>query len=350
MNVFKVTIFLLLISNFCWAQPFTPPGMVLKKYSIINGKFAKNHHVSALLTAEYVETNFQYQAYLTYLEKRGLTDLLQKAKPNPNVFQNENLTQDEINELKRDYFSAEIFEHFPVFGLSRGQIQTYLEWKTEQLNIAYLLFKKILHQNQLTADFSLRNFLKQHPHLRKPNQLFTDFRASFKFSKISVYEASEKGTLVKKSSKRFIKWLKKNPNYAFLTYEPSEIKQEKTIFNSLKKLGIQSAYDSKLTTFFQQNSGGSMNELITEIPYKKGHSSILFANHKQRTEYLEKNEIEENTLVYFEDEIPLQGLRAVNKDKHFITVTRCLDGNPFITIRTEMTVTKKASFVKRINQ
>lgn len=152
----------------------TPPEMVLiegKEFTEENGlleiftfKTKDSVYIDSAIEAFYIskyeETNFQYRSYLDFLKFHGLMEEYQKALPDTTVWNNADLSDDNITFLISNYFRHPHYDYYPVVGLTPEQAQLYANWKTDRLNEAILIREGILEYNADTSDFfTTENYL-----------------------------------------------------------------------------------------------------------------------------------------------------------------------------------------------
>jgi hypothetical protein len=261
-----LTSFLLTALAFSVAsQSMVPPGMAYVPKTFLNYDYWRDRDqnivISGHFAAQYVESNYQYQWYLRCLKAWGQDSLLQLAQPDPSVWQNPNLTPAEKAYLKANYWTTEEFQHYPVVGLDYEQVRAYLHWKTNMLNLAayeaaggtkdYVLDGSMAAP--LTPDlpkpFSIKEYYYQTTDSTRIFRPIAPFRlptAQELFAELPLPKKTKKGNA--KPDKKLQAWLKSQPKFAFLTYEPPKAKTRPTdLQQALEALGIRPVLTSDLS-------------------------------------------------------------------------------------------------------
>ncbi|MDF1698333.1 MAG: hypothetical protein P1U56_20960 [Saprospiraceae bacterium] len=112
----------------------------------LNGK-KKSVDVSSFYIARLPESNEQYQHYLNKLDSIDLMDAL----PNRNQLRGQGLASSQIDFLVNEFYTSKDYYKYPIIGLSKAQIQEYLQWKTNFVG------KSVLRENGIEFD-SLLNY------------------------------------------------------------------------------------------------------------------------------------------------------------------------------------------------
>lgn len=277
------------------AQSTLPPGMAYVPNTLLNYDYwrdrDKNTIVSAHFASKYIESNYQYQWYLRYLKAWGLEKHWQFAQPNPSVWELPNLTFDEQAYLKEYYWTTVEFEHYPVVGLDVEQIRAYLHWKTCMMNLAAYEAAGgtedfIYNGNDSTAVrsaegfpklFSINEYLFRTTDTTRIFEPFAAVRlpiAHELMAELPLPKKIKKGTA--KPDKSLMAWLKTQPKFGFLAYEPPKPKGRPTELQKvLESLGVRPVVASDLKQLKKQRDEANLplvcwQEPLDEKLYKEG--------------------------------------------------------------------------------
>lgn len=138
------------------------PSMILIQNGTINYDYYKDTKQGRRTTdfhiSRYAEANYQYQQYLTYLTANSLDSLLELAQPNRQIWEEVDISTEDIAHLKTHYWTHSDFASYPVLGLTYQQILNYFKWKTERITYAFLLKNRKLRSKKVAYQpFSIKN-------------------------------------------------------------------------------------------------------------------------------------------------------------------------------------------------
>lgn len=98
--------------------------------------------VYAFYISKYPESNIEYKTFLISLP---ITDR-ETALPTKESLKAYSLSDAQLEFLSSEYYSSEEYDNYPIIGLSKSQIQDYLEWKIDTTG------KQILINNGISFD------------------------------------------------------------------------------------------------------------------------------------------------------------------------------------------------------
>lgn len=311
MNSKVITLSILLLSHFCFAQKQYSPYMQYVEKTIVhfedNNKTFTNT-VYKHFTAPYAESNLQYQEYLDFLKNNQLDSLFLKAQPNKNIWESIDLSEKDKKYLMNNYWTSKEFQHYPILGLSFEQIHYYLKWKTELLTSAYSLRKNktIEEIKKNTASYRVPTLMEA----------------------ISNYQ-------VKQNNNRKEKWLKELQYYN-IAYQPKKVKaSKKSIHRRLEKVGVLSVIRTDFKSMSHKNKH-IYKELVSTLPKKYVHpkkGSIAVVN-KIEADKRKLKYPDENIIIRQAD---MQQSIRISKEKGLIPSVERLEGNiPFVIFRVSM--------------
>ncbi len=237
--------------------------------------------------SQYVESNFQYSWYLKCLKAWGQTEALNAAQPNLDIWDIPTLTEEEQAYLKAHYWSSEEFEHYPVVGLNPAQVNAYLEWKTDMLNLAKHLYstKKLKLgkeeivinglQSEVPIPFNTKEYLS-----RTSTGNFKPYWAT----RLPTFQGlmALLPSIGKRTKERVAQdkglnaWLRKMPEFEFLWYNPKNVKlKNEELRMKLERMGIRPVKASDLKKQAKKKNANLLPLLLLEqrFPldyYKKG--------------------------------------------------------------------------------
>ncbi|MFT5513262.1 MAG: sulfatase activating formylglycine-generating enzyme [Bacteroidia bacterium] len=107
-----------------------PKGMVYIPTGTYNSESGVKTNITPIWMQEKEVTNEQYLEYLNELRDSSLTDSFLKAYPDTSLINKEFCISDYFN-----YFENELFQDFPVVGLTLNQINGYALWLTAKLRL-----------------------------------------------------------------------------------------------------------------------------------------------------------------------------------------------------------------------
>lgn len=267
------------------AQTSLPPGMAYVPNTLLNYDYwadqDKNIRISDHYAAQYLESNFQYQWYLRCLKAWGQDSLWQLAQPNPAVWEVKGLTEAQKTYLKENYWTAAEFEHYPVVGLDFEQVRLYLGWKTDMLNLAayeaaggkedYSNGIKVKQAAGFPQPFNTKEYRYRTNDATRISELFAAFRlptASELFSELPLPKKT-KGK-APTPDKKLLAWLKTQPQFGFLLYEPSKTKAAQSELQlALEALGIRPVVDSDLDKMKKRKDAANLPLLSMEQRFPK---------------------------------------------------------------------------------
>ena len=90
----------------------------------------------------YPETNIDYKTFLVSLSDEDRI----KALPDKDFLRTYNLNEKQLVFLSTKYYSSTEYNNYPIIGLTKSQIQNYLQWKTDSKG------KEILTDNDIKFD------------------------------------------------------------------------------------------------------------------------------------------------------------------------------------------------------
>ncbi len=275
------------------SQSTLPPGMVYVPKTKLNYDYwedkpkARTH--AAFYASQYVESNYQYQCYLKCLAAWGLDSQLVAAQPDPTVWKLPGLTADEQAILANEYCTSKEFEHYPVVGLNFTQIVSYLEWKTDMLNLA-LLTQRGLMANAFTSDgipakFSTDEY-RDTMSVPPAKRLFASYWLPMLQTLMSTLPIAAKRTNQKISTdKQFMAWLETQPAFDFLLYKPTKSGKLSQLQQKLEEMGIRPVADADLKSLKKRKDGVNlplltMEQRFSEEVKKQGY--VLVTSEKQK--------------------------------------------------------------------
>ncbi|MBI1224304.1 MAG: hypothetical protein GC192_03620 [Bacteroidetes bacterium] len=273
------------------AQTSLPPGMAYVPHTLLNYDYwrdqEKKIRISDHYAAQYVESNFQYQWYLRCLKAWGQDSLFELAQPDPAVWEVKGLTEVQQAYLKENYWTAAEFEHYPVVGLDFEQVRLYLWWKTDMLNLAayeaaggkqdYVKGEFAASAEGFPKQFNMAEYNYQTNDSTRIFQPFANFRlptAQELFSELPIPKKTKGEAPAPEHS--LLAWLKTQPKFAFLQYEPPTENEKNSVLKSaLETLGIRPVAASDLDKMAKRKDDANLPLLCMEqqwpaIYYKNG--------------------------------------------------------------------------------
>jgi hypothetical protein len=266
MKTFHTSLLLAAFACSVASQTTIPPGMAYVPNTLLNYDYWRdrdqNIRISDHYAARYVESNLQYRYYLDYLKAWGLEKHWQFAQPDPSIWDMPNLTLNEQAYLKENFWTAKEFQHYPVVGLDYEQVRAYLHWKTCMLNLAayeaaggtedYVYNWKdsttVRNAEGYPKLFSIKEYLFRTTDSTRIYEPIAPIRlptAQELFTELPLPKKTKKGTA--KPDKKLLAWLKSQPKFAFLTYEPPKTNTRPTdLQQALEALGIRPVIASDL--------------------------------------------------------------------------------------------------------
>ncbi|MEZ4935622.1 MAG: hypothetical protein R2788_26245 [Saprospiraceae bacterium] len=274
-----------------FGQPEILSNMVQTQKSTIHRDYLRDGDtrivVSSHYASKYVESNYQYRQYLNFLTEIKNDSLLAAAQPNRGIWDLTNLKNKEKVFLKKNYWSDERFNDYPVLGLNFTQVNNYLKWKSEFLNIAYLIFLGKI--NNTILDVKNNNKIEQQTKnnidIPKESFYFPSLRL-FTFHELATsHQNGGTSSHINDIDKIFSKWLSKNEQFQFLIYEPKPlILKDSPIYRKINKLGILPVVYSNINNLRGINNYGQFELVMDWINMEKSKSGERVNSSEQNWE------------------------------------------------------------------
>jgi hypothetical protein len=205
------------------------------EYNVIKKEFI-NSSIPNFVVSRYVESVYQYSLYLDYLSNYGENEEFRNALPDKNYWFQDylELSSEERIFFSNNYWSNSKFRDFPAIGLSRRQINKYINWKN-------LLFREaiIIYRLGDKIKFDLESSLAIWDY-KFPEERISTFQFPFCGFYSKSYEVILKNEHYYSDDNDFVNWLNNNDEYyKVLTYEPKrKLKVKDEIKILLEKNGI----------------------------------------------------------------------------------------------------------------
>jgi hypothetical protein len=136
-----------------------------------NGKVAQKEGDSVYVSAFYIDAtevcNLHYRAFLkwNYRIYQSMPKVPARLLPDTSIWLKSFPTEAIGGLLKDNYFRDAAFDYYPVVGVSWQQAQAYALWRTDRINEAILIYRKIIRsdfERQHGANhFNTYNFLNR---------------------------------------------------------------------------------------------------------------------------------------------------------------------------------------------
>jgi len=268
MNSFKLLFLILFVySNLLNGQivMVDPPNMLELSKTNLDRNYVENTEaritVSSHYVAEYLESNFQYNKYLEFLIENNLELEYKEALPDKNIWNLVNLDSETSIYLKENYWENELFSDYPILGLNFDQVNKYLKWKTNVINVACLEMKGIKLDGRLNES----NILKE---IKKSKIGVVSMRLPTSQESVSMFvqAASKKVKRIRTSNPNFENWLQTHNKYSYLNYQPNKkLERNNAVKEKLKSFGINSVIKSKISTL-SKSVNNNVFELVMDNP------------------------------------------------------------------------------------
>jgi hypothetical protein len=322
---FSFPIFFFLLFKQKPKQPYQSiPGTVLFDKQTFHWDGYKNKKnakwtVTPFRISKYVESNFQYRAYLDFLVKNKKEAIYQNALPNPEIWEQMELSTMEADYFKEHYWQDENFDNYPVLGLNGRQIIEYMQWKSNKINEARLWSLNMIPSEMALCDtFHNSDYYKTHAKHMIPSYYLPSYaKAICAFRKPAV--------VYRKQKEQFSKWLYEHERYHFLLSDvPKKYKTphktDDLLEEKLTNMGIIPVFETDFQSIRENKDGYKLYELTYEGDFNEQEPFLI------------------NGLLKYYSNINLETLKAqkyIFENKELKETEQILVGNhPLITFRT----------------